>query len=162
MQSETVADFFIRHNSPMRHWYPLMEEWLLAIERYNQISKVDVPYWYTERANIGVLSGAAWRCGRVALEEFQHEKVEVNEDLKPEKENINAWNSRCDLWMNGEAGEGIVEAKFRSVNMLASNSITTAEASLQNALIDARATRGHPLARRSVERCTLPSLNPSI
>jgi hypothetical protein len=76
MPSETTyRGYVIKNRKGLKHWEPLLEEWLLCIERYCRIWKGgDAPYIHKERANIGLLSAAAWRCGWIALEEFRHEK----------------------------------------------------------------------------------------
>jgi len=64
----------------LAHWQPLLEEWLLMIERYCSVVEQDAPYWYNERATTSLLAGAAWRCGGIALEEFQTEKQTEGEE----------------------------------------------------------------------------------
>lgn len=54
----------------------LLSNWITCIQDYIDIwDGNDLPYWYNERANVGVLAGAAWKSGMTALEEFQTEKV---------------------------------------------------------------------------------------
>ena len=133
---ENIRGYTIKDKKNLSHWAPLVEEWMLAIERYCRIDKGDAPYWYNERANIGVLSGAAWRCGRITLEEFQYEK---------EKED-GAVQGRADLWIGFEKGsssdEEIIEAKFRELSLQSQSPIEIAEKQLSDALVDAEVTRG--------------------
>ena len=61
MPSETTyRGYVIKNRKGLKHWEPLLEEWLLCIERYCRIWKGgDAPYIHKERANIGLLSAAA-------------------------------------------------------------------------------------------------------
>ncbi len=55
----------------LRHWDIMLKAWQSLITRYcDSMENDDVPYYHTERANIGVLSGAAWKAGWLTLEEF--------------------------------------------------------------------------------------------
>lgn len=119
----------------------MMEEWILAIDRFSRLSDGDAPYWYNERANIGVLSAAAWRSGSVALEEFQHEKIDVENSENGASESENKWSGRCDLWVsNGKKSERI-EAKFRWLNMASERMTEFADECLATALKDAEKSR---------------------
>lgn len=138
---ETIANYLIKNKRNIGHWDALLEEWILSIERFSRITKDDVPYWYNERANIGVLAAAAWRCGRIALEEFQHQKVDALSDGEPEDAAQKSRNGRCDLWISGDSSEEIVEAKFRWLNMSSEKMAKIAETCLDAALIDAIATQ---------------------
>jgi hypothetical protein len=133
---DNIRGYEIRNKRDLSHWQPLIEEWMLAIERYCRISEGDAPYWYNERANIGVLSGAAWRCGRIALEEFQYEKEKKN-GSKP---------GRADLWISFEKGsqtdEELIEAKFKEISLQSLSPIEIAETQLKKALSDAKETKG--------------------
>lgn len=100
----THRGYLIKNRKGLKRWEPLIEEWLLCIERYCQVAAgEDAPFIYTERANIGVLAGAAWRCGRIALEEFQYQKGYKNK---------RKWNGRADLYLASEITEEMIEAKF--------------------------------------------------
>jgi len=67
------------------------------------VNTPDAPYFYSERANIGVLSAAAWRAGWVSLEEFNIKKHLTK-------------RGRCDLWFwpldKNEEEDEYVEAKL--------------------------------------------------
>ena len=62
------------YGNKLRHWSPLLDKWASLINRYCFLIGEDAPYFYNERANIGVLSAAAWQVGWVALEEFGNRK----------------------------------------------------------------------------------------
>lgn len=53
---------------------PTLRRWGNFIEEYCAVHPEDVPYFYTERANVGTLTAAAWSAGCTALEEYQTEK----------------------------------------------------------------------------------------
>ncbi len=57
---------------------PVLQASIDGTQRYvNLFQGDDLPYWYNERANVGMLSAAAWQAGMVALEEFQSLKYAV-------------------------------------------------------------------------------------
>jgi len=105
---ETISGYAIKKKG-MGGWSVLCEEWILLTERYSRISyEGDTSYGFNERANVGVLAGAAWRCGKIALEEYQSEKNKNDEVV----------NGRTDLWICDEDNnEEIIEAKFKWLNM---------------------------------------------
>lgn len=139
---ETIANYLIKNKRNIGHWDALLEEWILSIERFSRITNGDVPYWYNERANIGILAAAAWRCGRIALEEFQHEKIDALSDGESESASQKSRNGRCDLWISGDnRSEEIVEAKFRWLNMSSDKLPKIAETCLNAAVTDAAATQ---------------------
>lgn len=95
-----------------QHWGPLLDEWMLTMQKYHMVSR-DLPYWHNERANVGILSAAAWRCGFVALEEFP----DVKRRNKADSENgidERVFYGRVDLWIGRHedpTGE-LIEAKL--------------------------------------------------
>lgn len=90
----------------LSHWTPLLKTWIEFIQRYvvkmkyedDDIVTNDAPYFYNERANIGILSGAAWKLGWIALEEFNIKKSRRK-------------SGRCDLWIYSDKGD-YIEAKL--------------------------------------------------
>ena len=60
----------------LSHWSALLKHWHLLIKHYCVLMEddMDAPYYYTERANTGVLAGAAWKAGWIALQEFSARK----------------------------------------------------------------------------------------
>lgn len=60
----------------LQHWSPLLEEWLLLIDRYcRRMENGDLPFYHAEKANTGILAGAAWRAGWITLQEFPEKKL---------------------------------------------------------------------------------------
>lgn len=95
-------------NKNLAYWEQIIEEWSLMIDRYCRIWEGDDPYWYTERANIGLLAGACWRAGFLSLEEFQWKKGYVN---KPK------YQGRADLWIGDYSRNILVEAKMKPLSL---------------------------------------------
>lgn len=112
----------------LEHWIDIIEEWNWAIERYCRVTGNDTPYWHSERSNIGVLAAAAWRCGKIALEEFTQAKTE----------NL----GRCDLWIAGENFSNYIEAKFEWINILSEQRKESAEKCLKQAMADVEKLSG--------------------
>jgi hypothetical protein len=138
-----MRGYHIKQKKGMSHWGPLLEEWLLAIERFCRVTKGnDAPYWYNERANLGTLAAAAWRCGRIALEEFQYQKGYKN---KPK------WLGRADLWIASDDHEELIEAKFSWCSLKSKNGVAVKAAEvLDTALPDAKKTRGGDEALKAI------------
>lgn len=134
----TISGLAIRRNKRMNHWYSIVEEWVLAHERFARFSPNDAAYWYTERTNIGILAGAAWRCGLVALEEFQTTK---DNRLSAKKADQKVWKGRCDLWLAQGSHEEVVEAKYCAKSMRSNGIADTAANALERAVQDARHSR---------------------
>lgn len=131
----THRGYLIKNRKGLKHWDPLLEEWLLCIERYCRVAAgEDAPFIYTERANIGVLAGAAWRCGRMALEEFQYEKGYRNKKK---------WNGRADLYLASDSTEEMIEAKFGWLSLSTTRRVQDRiKATLNLAINDAKETKG--------------------
>lgn len=150
----THRGYLIKNRKGLKHWEPLLEEWLLCIERYCRVAAgEDAPFIYTERANIGVLAGAAWRCGRMALEEFQYQKGYRNREK---------WNGRADLYLASESTEEMIEAKF---GWLSLSTPTRAHARIASVLAlaakDAKRTKGGHTGTSCIAVAFLPAWLPS-
>lgn len=124
---------FKLYKKKLKHWVPLCEEWLLSIERYSRIMEGgDAAFGYNERANIGLLAGAAIRCGSIALEEFQSTKLHDKEEKR----------GRADLWIcNENSQEEIIEAKFKWLSLNSRNEVTLVQGVLNAACDDAIKSR---------------------
>jgi hypothetical protein len=84
----------------------------------------DAPFYYTERANVGVLSGAAWKAGWLALEEFGVKK-------RGKK------RGSCDLYIHsidGKQGE-YIEAKHTWSIKSASDALSQAKGDARKLLV---------------------------
>ena len=123
----------------LKHWDSLCEEWTFIIEKYCRLTEEgDAPFIFKERANIGILAGAAWRCGRVALEEFRKEKVGKGD----------SWTGRADLWISTDNfKEELIEAKFDWLSLEARDPAKVASDNLLKAYDDAVDTQGGECVR---------------
>jgi hypothetical protein len=54
---------------PLKHWLPVLEEWLLLVGRCSRVAHPFVPWHFMERTNASLLGSAACRCGWIALSE---------------------------------------------------------------------------------------------
>jgi hypothetical protein len=91
---------------------------------------------------VGILAGAAWRSGKVALEEFQTKKIEVTEDGTTEELPGKEKNGRCDLWIADDRHSEHIEAKFKWINLSSGRMVEFAEATLNEAVTDAKKLSG--------------------
>ncbi len=56
---------------------PVLERWFDCIDRYNAVrGDSDTPYWHDEKANLGLLSAAAWMAELVTLQRHAHPQAE--------------------------------------------------------------------------------------
>jgi hypothetical protein len=63
MQGMTIS------NPKLEFLRPVLERWFDCIDRYNAVrGDNDTPYWFDEKANLGLLSAAAWMAELVTLQ----------------------------------------------------------------------------------------------
>ena len=110
-EAETVRGYHLKRRKGLNHWDDLLEQWLGAHEKYCHVMKDDdSAYWYTEIPNVSILNAAAWRCGRIALQEFKTKKKVRGEE---------PWTGRGDLWIRTDTDTGwkeeFIEAKHEFV-----------------------------------------------
>ncbi|MCY4360838.1 MAG: hypothetical protein OXE42_01435 [Gammaproteobacteria bacterium] len=139
---ETIRGYHLKDRKGLNHWDALLEEWLLAHERFCRIMKgCDDPaaYWYTEIPNVSILGAAAWRCGRIALQEFSTKKKVRGEE---------PWAGRGDLWICTDTNwkEELIEAKHKFVSLSGAKDKdglpTTIKNSMEEATLAAKEARG--------------------
>lgn len=116
----------------LAHWFDLMDRYCQIAGRNlgssmdahpNEWNGYDCPWWYNERANVGMLAGAAHLAGFTALEEFNEEKSE-------KASNLDSWKGRVDLAVWPKKGKAFgFEAKFGWLHLddLNSNENSTLE-----------------------------------
>lgn len=109
-EAETIRGYHLKRRKGLNHWDALLEEWLLAHERFCRIYKDDPAYWYTETPNVSLLGAAAWRCGRIALQEFRVDKKDQSQETRV---------GRADLWIctDTDGKEEFIEAKHKFVSL---------------------------------------------
>lgn len=123
----------VKAKKKLKHWVPMCETWAFNIERYTRLTQNgDSPYNNNERANVGLLAGAAWSCGNIALEEFQSIKGCEGQEA----------NGRVDLWLCSENNkEEYVEAKFKKMS-INGDYLKHIDTTLNFAIDDAKHTKG--------------------
>ncbi|MFJ2488003.1 hypothetical protein [Pseudomonas sp. NPDC087639] len=83
---------------------PVLERWFDCIDRYNAVrGDSDTPYWHDEKANLGLLSAAAWMAELVTLEQTATRKQ--NEEGER--------NARADLFLAGSEDRAYIQATQR-------------------------------------------------
>ncbi|WNZ86014.1 hypothetical protein [Pseudomonas sp. P108] len=83
---------------------PVLERWFDCIDRYNAVrGDSDTPYWHDEKANLGLLSAAAWMAELVTLNETPTRKQ--NEEGER--------NARADLFLAGAEDRAFIQATQR-------------------------------------------------
>jgi hypothetical protein len=83
---------------------PVLERWFDCIDRYNAIrGDNDTPYWHDEKANLGLLSAAAWMAELVTLCDTPTRKQ--NEEGER--------NARADLFIAGAEDRAYLQATQR-------------------------------------------------
>ena len=109
---------------------PVLNEWIKCVNYYVDLFNADdLPYWYNERANVGILAGAAWKAGFVALEEYQTEKI------SSEGECI---KGRNDIYISNADHHACIEAKVIFPDISENNCNKLINSGLANAVSDAR------------------------
>ena len=83
---------------------PVLERWFDCIDRYNAVrGDNDTPYWHDEKANLGLLSAAAWMAELVTLRDTAtHKQNEEGER-----------NARADLFLAGAEDRAFIQATQR-------------------------------------------------
>ena len=75
MKIELSSGYHIKKNKHLDHWSPMIEEWLLLVERYARVTNgKDAPFLHKELANVSVLAAAAFKAGWVAIQETTIDK----------------------------------------------------------------------------------------
>ncbi|HGM5551975.1 hypothetical protein ACTZGP_24475 [Pseudomonas putida] len=83
---------------------PMLERWFDCIDRYNAVrGDNDTPYWHDEKANLGLLSAAAWMAELVTLCDTPTRKQ--NEEGER--------NARADLFIAGAEDRAYLQATQR-------------------------------------------------
>ncbi len=103
MSGRVLARGVVIRNDGLRVLDPVLRKWIDGVEAYcSHYGGQDAPYWYNERANVGLVAAAAWRSGGLALEEYPQNKAS-----RPG----GTWQGRADLWLSVETHEFVIEAK---------------------------------------------------
>ena len=77
-------------NPKLEFLRPMLERWFDCIDRYNAVrGDNETPYWFDEKANLGLLSAAAWMAEMISLEHSPSKKQQEE----------GARNARTDLYL---------------------------------------------------------------
>ncbi|WP_095106927.1 hypothetical protein [Pseudomonas sp. Irchel 3E20] len=91
-------------NPKLEFLRPMLERWFDCIDRYNRVRGDNkAPYWSDERANLGLLSAAAWMAEMVTLEHAPTKKQLENGER----------NARADLYIASKDEWAYVQASQR-------------------------------------------------
>lgn len=113
----------------------ILKKWITVVSEYSAaFDEDDACWWYTERANVGILAAAAWKTkGWLALEEFSTTK---RGEIKGETK-----NGRCDLYIGKKdhSSSFALEAKqcYQGIGGSARDNMAKIIASLKEAKEDA-------------------------
>ena len=98
-------------NPKLEFLRPVLERWFDCIDRYNAVrGDNESPYWFDERANLGLLSVAAWMAEMVTLEQAPSKK-QIEEGER---------NGRADLLIANQEQRAYLQAtqRWSRVNQL--------------------------------------------
>lgn len=101
---ENPMQGMIISNPRLEFLRPVLERWFDCIDRYNAVrGDNDTPYWHDEKANLGLLSAAAWMAELVTLRDTATRKQ--NEEGER--------NARADLFIAGAEDRAFIQATQR-------------------------------------------------
>jgi len=104
---ELIRDVWV--DTDLQSFDSLLWEWITVLERLTrEWEGEDYPWWYNERACIGMFAAAIWRSGGTAFEEYTSEKTRDRSELASLKKPA---RGRTDLYFSYFGKEYIVEAK---------------------------------------------------
>ncbi|WP_347901480.1 hypothetical protein [Pseudomonas purpurea] len=91
-------------NPKLEFLRPVLERWFDCIDRYNAVrGDNETPYWFDERANLGLLSAAAWMAELATLEQAPTKK-QIEEGER---------NGRADLYIASKEERAYLQATQR-------------------------------------------------
>ena len=117
-----ISDEFLKFKS-------ILESWLGLIMTFQTKDTIKAPYWYTERANIGLFSAAATKNNWTTLEEFHRNKNKGKDKISL---------GRLDLWMYDGLNSFFVEAKQVWPNITKNIKTDFISWSLEDAIVDSQ------------------------
>lgn len=120
------------------HWRPVIAAWQSAHARCAATTN-EAAYWYTERTNVGVFAAAAWNSGLVAFEEYQVQKNHVT----PLTGDPDCWFGRCDLAIEGEGFNEVMEVKQRRISLRSIAPASQVDRLVASAVHDTKCTLLH-------------------
>lgn len=108
-------NFYDIKTKKLSYWEPLIKSWVSLVRRYCNFMEDDAPYYYNERANIGILAGAAWLVNWISLEEFSSRKRGKKQAwcdlyLYPKNQNRGEYIEAKQVWNINQASQKLDEA----------------------------------------------------
>jgi hypothetical protein len=129
-----ISGMRVRRGRALSHWKEVLTAWIATHEAFCKHVEGDAGYWYTERANTGLLAHAAWKAGYFALEEYQKSKRNISDKRKKSK-------GRADLWISGADFSESMEAKQKYFHLGHSRNASTLDSHLDIARKDSLRAR---------------------
>jgi hypothetical protein len=109
---------------PLPHFKPILENWCkIVVSWCDRISWEDCPWWYGERASLGLFALAAWEFGTAPIEEYSTEKGKGRA----------RYTGRGDLLIPIGEKDYIIEAKQKWISI--SHRVTKGEIKLDDAIL---------------------------
>jgi hypothetical protein len=134
---KTIAD----KRSKLRSLNGVLDNWIKANTFIAKSWKADgdVPWWYNERASLGLLAGSAFKADGIAFEEITADKRKTSARRRKSKPYL----GRTDIYLKIGNHEFIGEAKqcWSGATAMSSNPIISIEKNLSAACSDVRQTK---------------------
>lgn len=92
----------VRVANDLRSLRPVLEKWINLNAELAERWRVDVPWWYNERALLGLFSSAVWLSGGVALEEYTVSKRTLTKHGHVDGD---SFTGRADLYFETPKGD---------------------------------------------------------
>jgi hypothetical protein len=109
-------------------WVEVLRCWAALHRRYHEQTRTDLGWWYSERPNLSVLTGAVWTSGGSALEEYKNQKWHGDAQ----------YAGRADLWVVLKGKGHSIEAKHLEASLTGGVREEPIAAALAEARDDAR------------------------
>jgi hypothetical protein len=112
----------------------VLQAWTKVVQEYDNEVHPDRACYYNERTHVGFFSGAVWKSGGVALEEWCTDKTSIDGEKR---------RGRGDLWIKHGSLKIHLEAKHLWVPLGrdVGNAVTRVEKMMQRALSDSHALK---------------------
>ena len=87
--------------------HPLLKQWQTIVAKASKewAAERDAPYWYNERASLGLLAGAIWQLNGFAFEEYSTCRRIFS------KRGVSYKNGRCDIDFRFRSRYYVAESK---------------------------------------------------
>jgi hypothetical protein len=124
-----MKNFIFKGDYRRRFVYDLVSTWHKILTDYEEKMTDDLPYFYIERTNLGLLAAAALKMGALPLEEYSADKGRGKKK----------YPGRADLWIRAKNGATYdFEAKQKWISLNSNNVISITDNILTEAVKAAR------------------------